>query len=582
MSTDGQQYSLSYQRSTIAAYAERHNFTIVKTYADPGRSGLWLRNRPGLTAILRDVVANDHEFDAILVYDVSRWGRFQDADEAGHYEFLCKSNGIQVHYCAEQFANDNSLPSILFKTLKRTLAAEYSRELSVRVGHAMKHLAERGWWTGSTPGYGFRRMLVLADGTPKEILQRGEQKALRAGTVTLVHGPKREIQTVRWIYEMLLAQHLRPSEIVKELRRKQISHHGRPWSFFAVTQVLTNPKYAGVAVWGRTEVKLRSTPVHLPRDRWVVKQSAFPGIVSMQTFLKAQKVYYDRTDQKSNEQLLGDLRCLWKKEGMLGELLVDVSNETASVNTYRRRFGSLAKAFQLVGYKPSKKRIYGGVLRSKRRFARMRDDLVRRLSAMFPKRVVPGYYRGFLRLPHAHLDVAVYLCPANFARGYPIWSLTPRSAHGLRSPLALICLLNRSNDRIKALYVSSPIDGGSRSRIYSHSDVLRKGERLSSLRHFYQEVLKAAGNMPPQERLRSPEAVVGVPQIARCMGQSPARVRRWIREGMPTYRHDRFLRASASEVREWAEKNGRPYVWRRDKLGRFLPGHHRGKPLVKT
>jgi hypothetical protein len=26
------------------------------------------------------------------VYDVSRWGRFQDPDEAAHYEFLCKAD----------------------------------------------------------------------------------------------------------------------------------------------------------------------------------------------------------------------------------------------------------------------------------------------------------------------------------------------------------------------------------------------------------------------------------------------------------------------------------------------------------
>src|SRR4051812_21739412 len=87
MSTEGQQYSLAYQRSMIAAYAKRHNFDVVKTYSDPGRSGLWLRNRPGLMEILQDVVGNGRDFDAILVYDVSRWGRFQDVDEAAHYEF---------------------------------------------------------------------------------------------------------------------------------------------------------------------------------------------------------------------------------------------------------------------------------------------------------------------------------------------------------------------------------------------------------------------------------------------------------------------------------------------------------------
>ncbi|MEO6246527.1 MAG: hypothetical protein ABIQ12_13930 [Opitutaceae bacterium] len=27
-------------------------------------------------------------------YDVSRWGRFQDADESGYYEYICKRAGI--------------------------------------------------------------------------------------------------------------------------------------------------------------------------------------------------------------------------------------------------------------------------------------------------------------------------------------------------------------------------------------------------------------------------------------------------------------------------------------------------------
>ncbi len=49
------------------------------------------------------------QFKVILVYDVSRWGRFQDVDEAAHYEFLCRSASVPVRYCAEQFENDGSV-----------------------------------------------------------------------------------------------------------------------------------------------------------------------------------------------------------------------------------------------------------------------------------------------------------------------------------------------------------------------------------------------------------------------------------------------------------------------------------------
>jgi len=78
------------------------------------------------------VISGSVAFRAILVYDVSRWGRFPDTDEAAHYEFLCKSSGIPVHYCAEPFPNDLSPISLILKTLKRTMASGYSRELGMR------------------------------------------------------------------------------------------------------------------------------------------------------------------------------------------------------------------------------------------------------------------------------------------------------------------------------------------------------------------------------------------------------------------------------------------------------------------
>lgn len=90
----------------------------------------------------------------MLVYDVSRWGRFQDTDEAAHYEFLCKSAGVPIHYCAESFKNNSSSPAVIMKTLKRVMAAEYSRDLSQRLSRTKKILTEHGFRAGGTAGYG--------------------------------------------------------------------------------------------------------------------------------------------------------------------------------------------------------------------------------------------------------------------------------------------------------------------------------------------------------------------------------------------------------------------------------------------
>src|SRR6202043_1445265 len=146
------------------------------------------------------------DFTIILVYDVSRWGRFQDADESAYYEYICKRAGITVQYCAEQFENDGSPVSTIVKGVKRAMAAEYSRELSVKVFSGQCRLIELGFRQGGPPGYGLRRQLIDRDRNPKGLLGRGERKSLQTDRVILVPGPELEVETVRQIYELFVAQ----------------------------------------------------------------------------------------------------------------------------------------------------------------------------------------------------------------------------------------------------------------------------------------------------------------------------------------------------------------------------------------
>jgi len=102
MSTYQQKYSIENQAAAIAAYASERKIEIVKTYVDKGRSGLRINSRNDPQKLIADVQERKADFDVILVYDVSRWGRFQDVDESAYYEFIRKKAGIQVLYCAEQ------------------------------------------------------------------------------------------------------------------------------------------------------------------------------------------------------------------------------------------------------------------------------------------------------------------------------------------------------------------------------------------------------------------------------------------------------------------------------------------------
>ena len=77
MSTDHQKYSTENQSDAIKQYAQARGIEIVKTYADAGKSGLKIEGRDALQQLIEDVKSGSADFTLVLVYDISRWGRFQ-------------------------------------------------------------------------------------------------------------------------------------------------------------------------------------------------------------------------------------------------------------------------------------------------------------------------------------------------------------------------------------------------------------------------------------------------------------------------------------------------------------------------
>jgi len=227
MSTDLQRYSTENQAAAIAAYAARHNLTIVRTYADEGRSGLQINGRQGLLELIDDVRAGRADFDRVLVCDVSRWGRFQDTDESAYYEYICKDAGIRVEYCAEEFENDGSLISTIIKSLKRAMAAEYSRELSTKVFAGQCRMVSLGFWHGGPPTYGLRRELVDEHGCSRGFLAPGERKYLQTDRVLLRPGAPQEVELVRHVFHQFAIARESETKIAGELNLRGITKPAR-------------------------------------------------------------------------------------------------------------------------------------------------------------------------------------------------------------------------------------------------------------------------------------------------------------------------------------------------------------------
>jgi len=246
MSTEMQTYSLAFQAAANAAFAGAQDWRVVRTYTDPGISGLSLNSRPGLRSLLADVLAGEPGYDAVLVYDVSRWGRFQDLDQGAHYEFVCREAGVEVIYTAEPFASDGSPVSAILKHLKRVMAAEYSRDLSAKVRRAQRGLQAQGYWVGGSPGFGLRRLSIGPSGEIGALMEPGQRKALHGYRVVLVPGPAEEVQTVRRIHSLFLVAGMRMPTIAGVLNAEGVrAERGALWTRQRVRSVLTNEKYAG-------------------------------------------------------------------------------------------------------------------------------------------------------------------------------------------------------------------------------------------------------------------------------------------------------------------------------------------------
>jgi DNA invertase Pin-like site-specific DNA recombinase len=486
MSTEHQQYSLENQSVAIKTYADAHGFEVVATYSDAARSGIVLKNRSGLRQLLKDTVSGAAQYRAILVYDVSRWGRFQDTDESAHYEFLCKSAGIPVHYCAEIFANDGSLPSLIMKALKRTMAGEYSRELGVKTSIGMRRLAALGFKQGGPAGYGLRRVLLSSTGEKRQTLAPGERKSLTTDRVILVPGPPEEVQVVRDIYRMFVLEKKSSHTIAAQLTRKGVpnpSMSGVNWNGSTVQNIVRHPRYAGFNVFGQTSCRLHTPRVHLPRSEWVVAPNAFEPIIDRSMFEKVQQRFAHLTINLSDAELLEGLRALLKKHGRLNTTIITNSPEAASVTGYVKRFGSLVRAFELAGHGRSDQ---FGDDETRSRTKALRRELLAQIEANFQSEVSIVWpdrrFRAHIRLRDGLVVAVVIVRSARRADKSLCWEI--RSSHHQLGSLMLLARLDETNRSFLDFHLTRNIKPKQWFRISLRDSWLKKGKRLRDISQF--------------------------------------------------------------------------------------------------
>ncbi len=422
MSTDHQQFSVANQQDSIEQYAQLHGLQIVRTYTDKGCSGLSVNGREALQAMLDDVESKRADYRTILVYDVSRWGRFQDCDESAYYEHQCRRKGVHVIYCMEPFRNDASPVSAVIKSLKRIMAGEFSRELSQKVFAGKCRLARMGFSPGSPAVYGLRRLVVDSHGRHRGVLEHGERKCVQTDRVVMGLGPPRELKVLRWIFEQVANRRAKATQIMRALNAQGLrTPGGKLWTGPAIMGLISNQRYIGRLLFNRTSTKLKTPKVRNPSAEWICVNDAYPSAVDPKLFWKAQAAMAGWSTRITDEHALQMLKRLFTRRGTLTQQLIDATPGMPGAAFYAHRFGGLFGAYRLVGYTGCRDgRYVAGNSRRLGMAADWRTDVIRVLcerGLSIVRETRPTV------LINGHLRIAVMLAWASVLGPNPQWSV---------------------------------------------------------------------------------------------------------------------------------------------------------------
>ena len=226
--------------------------------------------------------------------------------------------------------------------------------------------------------------------------------------VILVPGPEEAVKSVHEIYRMFLQDRLGYSQITRELNRKGIAYRGqKPWNVSAVRTILTHEKYNGWLTYAKTSRTLYTKEVKVPESRWLHASHPSSKIISEETFSAVRQRLAAFTINKSKDQLLDELRTIRTANGRLNSTIIRRTVGATSPASFRYRFGSLMRAYELIGYDVPVARLVA----TRKRIQAMRSELIHQLQRMFPGDITVcghgGRTRNWLRLKNG-MKISVY------------------------------------------------------------------------------------------------------------------------------------------------------------------------------
>lgn len=220
----GEGVSLEAQKEAIAAFAERHGFSIVRWFEEKETAAK--RGRPIFDGMVKDLLR--HKADGLIVHKIDRSARnFTDWAKIGDLQ----DAGIDIHFASETL-DFSSRGGRLTADIQAVIAADYIRNLREETIKGITGRLKQGLYPFKAPiGY-----LDNGGGKPK--------------TIDPVRGP-----FVRQAFELYASGRYSLRSLLGELGRLGLRNdRGKPIAKCCLEKLLANPFYCGLIRIKRTGV----------------------------------------------------------------------------------------------------------------------------------------------------------------------------------------------------------------------------------------------------------------------------------------------------------------------------------------
>lgn len=285
-STDMQETSLEQQKAKVLQFAKEHSIKVIEFFAEEA-CGEKVEGRPQFREMIECCKSNE-VFQYVLVYDISRWGRFENPKEAVYWEVEVERAGRKVVFISEGFKED-SIGTSITNFVKSAEASEYLKNIRRQTIRGMVFNAKKGFWMGGRPPYGYDRAIV-ENGKIIEVLPQGKQKGIKDQKIKLVIN-KKQAKIIRTIFVMFAKQGLSTHSIVTYLNQNQHAiPRGRMWAKASLWRILHNDVYIGTLVYNReNKHKRRGKHKYNPKNEWIIVENAHEAIIPMELWEGVQR-----------------------------------------------------------------------------------------------------------------------------------------------------------------------------------------------------------------------------------------------------------------------------------------------------